>query len=200
MGRIGVRKVLPLIAAILAVPVTCARGSGQSYGIIHLLFSKPVTVCGITVDSSGSPVRGVRIAYVAVQGPLALMEPFTETNADGRFRFETLGPAIVFRKDGFESQFVRVSSGQIELRIVLKPAPVADVIPICQAGSHCASIGMFCLPRIKGVGIGNKEWDIDASERSFTVRTKFRHWQMIHGAGPSWGGPGPPSRDVLVFD
>ena len=105
---------------------------------------------------------------------------------------------MVFRKNGFESQFARVPSQQTDLRIVLKTAPATDAIPICRAGSDCVSVttGFFCLPNFKGVQIGNTGGGIDAFERSFTVRTASGRSQMIHGAGPSWGGPNPRSREV----
>lgn len=178
--------------ATLAV-VACTSSWGQSSGFVHLLYPDPITVSGTTVDSSGNPVQGVHIEHLAVRTPITIMEPSVETDANGRFRFDTVAPTTVFRKDGFDSQLVRVSGSQSELRIVLKVAPPRDAIPIRRAASGCVSVGgILCLPKIKGVQIGDIGGSVDAAERSFTVG----RWQMIHGAGPSWGGPNPRSQEV----
>jgi hypothetical protein len=126
------------------------------------------------------------------------MEISAETNAGGRFRFDTLAPAVVFRKDGFESQLARVPSQPTELRIVLKIAPMMEAVPICLADSNCVSVstGIFCLPKVAGIEIGNPGGSIDAFERLFSVHTASGHWQMIHGTGPSWGGATPRYREV----
>jgi hypothetical protein len=160
------------------------------------LYPTPVRVSGITVDSSGNPVQGVRIGHLAVRGQVSIESPSAETDAMGRFRFDTIGPAVVFRKDGFESQFARVSGGPTELRIVLKPAPAVEAVPVCRAASKCVSVrtGVLCLPKIKGVRTGDANTTLDTFERTFSVR--MGRWQMIHGAGTAWGGPDPRDEDV----
>jgi hypothetical protein len=192
------RIVLSPTVATLAVVFACTPSWGQSSGIVHLLSATPITVSGITVDSSGKPVQGVRIEHIAVRSQIGIVEPSAETDANGGFRFDTIAPAIVFRKNGFDSQFARIPGSQSELRIVLQAAPVKDAIPIRRTASECVSVttGILCLPKVKGVQIGNTGGSIDAFERSFTVRTASGPWQMIHGAGPSWGGPNPRSREA----
>src|ERR1700751_4009260 len=103
--------------ATLAVAVACTPSWGQSSGVVHLLYPAPITVSGTTVDSSGNPLRGVRIEHIAIRTSITVVEPSVETDANGRFRFDTVAPSAVFRKDGFESQLVKVPGSQGELRI-----------------------------------------------------------------------------------
>ena len=179
--------------ATLAFAFTCTPDWGQSSAIAQFLYPTPVTVSGVTVDSQGSPVQGVRIEHIYLQYQYATS---ATTDTGGRFRFETKAPAVVFRRDGFESQLVRVPSAQTELLIVLRAAPAMDAIPTRHACSDCVSVGVFCVPKIKGVQIGKMGGSIDAFERTFSVRTASGRWWMIHGAGPSWGGPNPRDHEV----
>lgn len=112
----------------------------------------------------------------------------------GRFQFKTRAPSIVFRRDGFESVFVRLATNNDTLRVRMVPAEATRPLPACEARVSCLSTGRLCFARVKGVGIGRIGGSIDASERVFNVhRGRF---QMIHGLGPSWGGPTPRDHDV----
>lgn len=177
----------------LAFGLASIPGWAQSSEVVQLLYSTPITVSGMAVDSAGEPVQGVRVEHLAARTQFNLLEPPAETDGSGRFRFDTIAPTAVFRKDGFESQLVKLSRSQNGLRIVLQAAPPMDSLPNRKTTSGCVSVtGIFCFPKIKGVHVGDIGGSIDAIERTFTVG----HSEMTHGTGPSWGGPEPRSSAV----
>jgi hypothetical protein len=120
-----------------------------------LLFPAPVHISGIAVDSEGRPIRGVLVEHLAVRNSVSTEEPLVETDADGRFSADTIAPAMVFRKSGFESQFARAPVSQTELRALMKPAPAMEEIPVLPKPKHSVSVGgILCLPKVKGVYAG----------------------------------------------
>jgi hypothetical protein len=152
-----------------------------------------VYVRGVVVDSAGSPIPDVSIDDIA-----AAFQTSTTTNGEGHFNFETRAPAIIFRKGGWKSQLVRLSSLSSEARVVLERGGEADPLPICSKKAYCVTTGgIFCLPKMRGVSVGDRPYTIDTFEREFTIESWFGPQRtMMHGTGTSWGGPEPRTQEI----
>jgi hypothetical protein len=163
-----------------------------------LFFPAPVTVSGVATDAAGRPIPGVRVEYLALPDELAAKATPVETDANGRFRFQTLGPAVVFRKEAYETQLVRIAAGQAELHVVMAPAPAPEQLPACAASPSCisAASGRLCLPKVRKVEVGPEEVSGTAMERAFTVQTPYGPRKMTYGAGSGAPGPNPRARDI----
>ena len=173
-----------------------------------------VQVRGIVLDSSGKALQDVEIDHLTED------DTHVMSQRDGRFRFKTYAPAVVFRKKGFESQLQRIPSHGGSLRVVLQMADDPEALPVCERGARCSLIlgdkGFFCLAKVDGVQENKGEWDTDAFEKQFVAQTPSGFASMTHGAGTSWGDATPPSwlvwrsvefrekrllaRDQVVFD
>src|SRR5215469_10219490 len=81
----------------------------------ELLRPEAIRLEGVVVDRDGKPIPGVHVDH---HGNL---RQTVSTDADGRFDFQTKAPAIVLRKEGYRSQFMR-TSGTVQTRIILDPA------------------------------------------------------------------------------
>jgi hypothetical protein len=150
-------------------------------------------VRGIVVDSAGQPIPDVRIDHIA------LTAAFVTGDSAGHFDFEAKGPSVVFRKKGWTSRFVPVSSLASDIRVVLNRASEPEPLPNCNKKERCgiAPHGNFCFPKVRGVGAGEGVPTIDTFEQQFSIRSWFGpDRSMLHGAAPSWGGPAPRSQEV----
>ena len=185
------------MAKLLVVPTICSAVRCQP-GFVHLLYSSPVTVLGVVMDADANPLKDVRIDHIAVRDRSRVIERSLQTDAAGRFNFKTIAPAIVFRKQAYKSQVARVSSRSREMRIIMTSAAPVDFVPPCNIEPKCFSVdgGGFCFPNSSDIEIGRVGGSVDASEREFVVQTGSGRFVLIHGAGPSWGGPLPRSGDV----
>jgi hypothetical protein len=161
-------------------------------GPAKLQLPHPIQVRGIVVDSAGDPIPDVRIDHIA------LTVAFATADSSGHFEFEAKGPSVVFRKNGWTSHLIRVSSSTGEIRVVLDRANDPTHLPVCSKRPHCVTTGgIFCLPKIKGVGVGDVPYSIDTVERQFTIASWFGPWRtMIHGTGTAWGGPEPRAQEI----
>jgi hypothetical protein len=131
-------------------------------------------ISGVVVDNGGTPVQGARIEH----GKTRVGQ---STDTDGRFEFETDAPAVVIRKAGFQSHFLR-TDGAEGARIMLDPAgPVAactlDTVP-----KHTVKTGQ----------------DIDYTSTATIVKTKDGQAALVCGRGPFWSFGVPP--DYLVWE
>ena len=156
-----------------------------------LLAPSPVRLSGVVMDKDGRPISDVWINHTGVR-----IEN-VKTDSHGRFDIETRAPAVVFRKDGFQSKYWRVS-GDGSLAVVLTgPAPRAKA---CRAFSSCATLkgfmSAFCLPKVSGVNVSKQGNDIDYGQRSFWVTTQSGKAGIQHAAGPMWGPGLPFDEDV----
>ncbi len=147
----------------------------------------PATLSGVVTDSDGKPLSNVWIYHTGVR-----VENI-RTNAQGHFEIVTRAPAIVFRKQGFQSKYMRVEESR-NLSIVLTgPAPLMKE---CGAWGRCLTLKGFrsslCLPKVRGVQSGKQGNDIDYGQRWFWFETKRGKAGLQHAAGPMWG-PGVPS-------
>jgi len=179
-----------LRSVVWLVAATLARSQD---GPVKLLLPHPALVRGVVVDSAGTLIPDVRIDHIA------LTADFAKADASGRFEFEAKGPSVAFRKGGWKSRLVQVSSLAGDIRVVLDRASWAEPFPNCIKKERCgtAPLGNFCFPKVHGVGAGDGVPTIDTFEQQFTIHS----WlgpdsTMLHGAAPSWGGPAPRSREV----
>ena len=142
-----------------------------------------VRLYGVVVDSAGEPLGDVRINHTGVRAETI------RTDLHGRFDIETSAPAVVFRKDGFQSRYWRVS-GDRELAVTLNAA--TSRAKECRAVSGCVSLkgflSTFCLPRVPGVNISKQNNDVDYGQRWFWIRTPGGKAGIQHASGLHWGG------------
>jgi hypothetical protein len=146
----------------------------------------PAQASGVVVDPAGDPIPGVRIDHTS------LTETSFLTDAEGRFEFDAQGPAVVFRKSGWKSQLVRMSNVSINARVALvRTNEAAEPLPTCFKNAHCVRTGgSFCLPKLRGISIGEIPFTIDAFERAFTISSwSGRSKTMLHGTGTAWEVP-----------
>jgi hypothetical protein len=154
------------------------------------MLPESVTLSGAVTDTTGKPLSDVWIYHsgVAVET--------IKTNAQGHFEIKTRAPAIVFRKDGFQSQYLRVAENR-HLSIVLTGSP-----PLRECGTwgRCLTLKGFrsslCLPRVHGVNAGKQGNDVDYGQRWFWFETKNGKVGIQHAAGPMWGGGFPSDQQV----
>ncbi len=153
-------------------------------------YAQPHLVRGVVVDQAGDPIPDVRIDH------LAITNAFAKTDSSGHFEFDARGPSVVFRKVRWRSVLVPVTDFG-ELRIVLGSANDPAPMPVCPRDPPCVSTGSFCVPKVTGLETGVLAHGIDAAERRFTIGGLFKTTaSMLHGSGPSWGGPQPDSRQI----
>ncbi len=79
-----------------------------------------------------------------------------KTDSKGRFDLETRAPAIVFRKDRFQSLYWRVAPGSgLSFTLTgITPSPATS----CRWFARCVSLqdgymGSFCFPNVAGVRV-----------------------------------------------
>ena len=181
---------------LLLLATTCGVTVAQDSSIAHLLSRTPFSVAGIVVDSTGTPIEGVRIAHSFLWN-LATLRPVT-TGKNGQFRLDTFAPAVVFRKEGWVAQRVAITGGKADLRVVLDPAAQPVAMEACVGKSRRYSVfgGIFYLPATKRIRAGHEDSSIDTFGREFTVKTRLGRGRLTHGAGTAWGGPEPRDREV----
>ena len=177
------RKIVSL--ALLLTPILGA----QAWKEYHL--PNPINFKGIVVDQNGQPVPDVRIDHTDE------MRILRRTDAKGAFDFEAIVPAVVFRKEGYQSVFVRTDSSN--LRIVMIGSPAAE-FPACPAGAKVDSISgwdaFFAFPKIKGVTASGPAQDIDYGARSYSIGSGKGARAIMHGSGPMWDFGMPPEANV----
>jgi hypothetical protein len=182
-----VNGVLLVIGFGIAAPIVAQDGPAK------FQLPTPVQVHGVVVDSAGDPIAEVRIDNIA------LPEDFAKADASGRFEFVARGPSVVFRKSGWTSRLVRVSSSTGNIRVVLERAGDPPPLRNCGKKEKCgtAPLGGFCFPKVRGVGAGNWVPTLDTLEQQFSIHSWFGlDRTMLHGAGPSWGGPQPRVQEI----
>jgi hypothetical protein len=152
-----------------------------------------IKLSGVVTDSEGTPLSGVRVDHTGTRSGII------QTDGQGHFEIETRAPAIVFRKNGFQSRYIRVANREkIALAITLTgPAPLAKE---CGPRPSCSSLryfgSAFCLPKIHGVNVGKQGNDIDYGQRSFWIGTSAGKIAVQHAAGPMWGSGLPLDEQV----
>jgi hypothetical protein len=155
-----------------------------------LMLPSRVTLAGIVLDSDGEPLAEVWIDHTGLPIENA------RTDLQGRFVLQTRAPAVVFRKDGFESKYLRVTQNR-NLLITLGPA---SRMKECEAFLKCVPLkgfmASFCLPKVPKVHVGKQGNDIDYGQRWFWVRTQSGKSGIQHAGGGMWGSGRPFDKDV----
>jgi len=157
-----------------------------------LLLPSPVRLRGLVVDSDGAPIPGVRIDHID------LTVAFATGDSSGHFDFEAKGPSVVFRKNGWTSRLVRVAGATGELRIVMEKVGDPVPLPICASKRRCVTAGdILCLPRVRGVGVGEPFPTIDTVELEFRIHSWFGPDRVMGlGSGSARGGPEPSAQRI----
>jgi hypothetical protein len=156
------------------------------------LLPQPRQLSGIVVDQQGRPIQAVSIKHtgeIPVRGH--------ETDAQGRFEFKTDAPAIVFRKEGYDSVFVR--NDVSDIRIVLNSSHPAEFHD-CQSTARLVSIdgwrASFAFQQIEEVTVSSQGRDIDYGARNYSIGKGKSARGIMHGSGPMWDFGTPSDFDV----
>ncbi len=157
----------------------------------RLLLPDFVHLQGTIVGPDGKALSGVAIGHTNYYTDIG------QPDAEGRFDLSTRAPAIVFRKEGYRSRYLRVErDASLEIRL----QPVDKALDLCSPSASCAplpeSLSEFCLPRVKGVRVGALVSDCDYVVRAFTVRTQAGRRGIGHASGVLWGSGLPHDEDV----
>jgi len=159
----------------------------------ELLLPEARTISGLAVDPDGKPISGVRVDHHGN------MRQTVSTDPEGRFQLQTKAPAIVLRKTGYRSRFIRTPAAA-QVRIVLEPVGSAEMPKFCSAASQCESIvgwqAEFCFPKVVGVEASPQGRDADYGIRSYIVKTGSGPVGIRHGSGPMWSFGMPVDTDV----
>jgi len=173
------RNAVTLRLAVFGFYAT-AMFHGQAYRALLLPEARQIT--GLVVEQSGKPIPEVHLVDLETWQQQVL------TAADGSFDLRTSAPAVVLRKAGYRSYFLRTASSPQQVRIVLEPAEPPGVLKECSARPACTSIAgwsaLFCLPTSKGVKANPQGQDIDYGIRTYVVRNPAGRVVLAHGAGP----------------
>jgi hypothetical protein len=145
------------------------------------------------MDAVGHPLADVWIDHAA------LTPAESKTDSQGRFKIETRAPAVVFRKGGFQSKYLRVGPGGEKPLVIILPGPAPQMTP-CDGAGRCLSLkyfgSAFCLPKIRGVHVSKEGNDIDYGCRSFWIAMPDGRVGVQHCSGPMWGSGLPADEDV----
>lgn len=119
--RVKVAKQLwaTAVTMLLAVIVGPAIGWAQD-----------ASIAGLVVDITGAPIAGARVAVLT--DPHERRLAAARSGADGRFVVAIVTPPVVLlvEKPGFAPRRVTAATQAQELRIVLEPAPVSEVLQV----------------------------------------------------------------------
>jgi len=156
-----------------------------------LLLPQEQKVSGQVLDSSGHPVGGASLQV------LNFPREKLSTDANGHFELTTRAPAVVVRKAGYKSAFVRTANSTV-VTITLDSSH--STITSCVNKSSCKVIvgfgGIFCLPRLNGIKVSKQGDDVDYGQRFFSVQSKDGLKSIWHGTGPTWDWGIPSNEDV----
>ncbi|MCX6604444.1 MAG: carboxypeptidase-like regulatory domain-containing protein [Acidobacteria bacterium] len=177
---------------VFAIGFLLAMGLGGQASK-DLLLSEARTINGLVVDQDNAPVKDALIFHAALDG-------VPSTNSQGRFRIATRAPAIVIRKAGYASAFLRTGdiAADDEMQLVLKP--ITRTLRAC-SGTEAfvtlegldASFRFAPMPQIQASEQGR---DVDYGIRSYLSKTPKGDRRIAHGSGPTWGGGWPLNPDV----
>jgi hypothetical protein len=136
-------------------------------------------ISGVVTNSSGRPIPEASVEHTVPPDKNILSDTF------GRFDLTTRAPAVVIRKVGFDSAFVRNNNSE-SIRIVLNPS--AGALPTCPSKPPCKTINgwgsTFCFPSIDGVKVSKQSHDIDYGMQIFSIPSTNAF--MRHGSGGNW--------------
>lgn len=152
--------------------------------LLQNLHLKPRTFSGTVRSRDGSPVANASIHHTGNRRSV------DRTHEYGRFAFVTDAPAVVVRKAGFQSVFLRLPEAGAELAVIAEQDS-GRMFPVCVQGKPWGLadfMAEFRFPRIRGVKATKQSNDVDYGARSYFVTTSSGRYGIQHGGGPMWGG------------
>ncbi len=150
------------------------------------LLPQALHVSGIVVDEAGLPVLNAAIDYTENRYP-------PSTDKQGRFQIDTRAPAIVIRRTGYRSVFMRTETAT-EQRVTLQSITTQPFRGCPSSGDYVGIEGWqawFRFSKIAGVSPSLQDQDIDYGYRYYSVKTSAGPKGVSQGAGPMWGGGRP---------
>jgi hypothetical protein len=181
---------MPLLSRFALCAALLGVALAQSPRERELMLPSAVRLSGVVTDSGGRPLSDVWVLHAGNE-----VRNMT-TDSQGRFDIRTRAPAVVFRKPGFQSQYLRVGGDrEVAISLAGPAAPMKE----CEAPSKLVSLGggsVFCLPRIPGVHVGEVGVDTDYAYRWFWFRTHPGKVGIEHAEGATWGTGLPFDEDV----
>ncbi|HSP70266.1 MAG TPA: hypothetical protein VLN48_21225 [Bryobacteraceae bacterium] len=172
---------------VAAMTMTAALLCAQAYR--DLLLPQARSVTGSVTDVDGKPIREARIDHSDNY------REAIQTDAAGKFAVRTRAAALVIRKAGYRSQWIRTADIS-ESPITLQPGDSNSQIRACPRTEPCDSINgwgaQFCFPRVAGVTADRQGQDIDYGIRGYSTGSAG----IRHGSGPLWSFGLPYDPDV----
>lgn len=172
---------------IAAVIITAGLLNAQAHR--DLLLPKGQSISGTVLDPDGKPIAGARIQHSNIRSATV------QTDAAGKFELQTPAPALVIRKAGYRSQWLRTTDSPT-VQIILQPSGLQ--IRACPRTEPCESItgwgAEFCFPRVPGVTASRQGQDIDYGIRGYVIDNSKAG--IRHGSGPLWSFGLPSDDDV----
>jgi hypothetical protein len=186
MRRVSAPQVnlLTILCSILL-----AHAIAFSQSRLPYLLPRSISLTGTVEDETGKPLQGVWIGH-------GNSKTGDTTDATGHFSLATQAPAIVFRKAGFDSKYVKLTADGA-LTILLHRSRFS--FPECAASDVCTYLGrtgQFCVPNIEGISVSGNNADIDYQTRLFSFKSGQQTTTLQHGAGPMWSFGIPLDREV----
>jgi hypothetical protein len=182
------RRLMFLLTFVLLLPLLMFAQM-LSRREADLLLPVEQRISGVVTDSSGRPIAEASVEHTVPPGKNILSDTF------GRFDVTTRAPAVVIRKVGFDSAFVRNKNAE-SIRVVLNPS--AGALPTCPSKPSCKTINgwgsTFCFPNIDGVKVSKQIHDIDYGMQIFSVPST--NVFIRHGSGGNWSFGIPEFEEV----
>lgn len=119
-------------------------GPGRTRENVRIELRDGGVVAGLVLDASGNPVADATVLAAARrsgrEGPDAPAEPAIRTDADGRFRFDTLraGPTVIAARSddaGGTASVEVVEGGRVDVEVRLEPAGAVEGTVVDGAGA-----------------------------------------------------------------
>jgi hypothetical protein len=182
------RKLIFVLTFVLVIPLLMFAQM-LSRREAALLLPVERRISGLVTDSSGRPIAEASVEHTVPPDKNIL------SDTSGRFDLTTRAPAVVIRKVGFDSVFVRNKNAE-SIRIVLDPS--AGALPICPSKPPCKTINgwgsTFCFPSIDGVKVSKQLHDVDYGMQIFSVPSTNAF--IRHGSGGNWSFGVPEFEEV----
>jgi hypothetical protein len=161
---------------------------------LDLLLPETTHVVGMAVDQDGNPVLRASIDYT--------YGGHWGTGLTGRIELDTRAPAVVIRKEGYRSAFMRTQQAG-EVHVTMEKLTETPPIPSCSGAADVEGIdgwaALFQFPRIPGVIASPQGADADYGARSYYIETKEGRRGIRHGSGVLWGSGMPMDQVVWQF-
>ena len=174
--------------ALAGVLIAAVSGSAQSWRSSELRERKHIE--GTVLDQRGAPIADASIDDAARWAH--------RTDSAGRFDIETKTPVFVIRKEGFQSERVRILDATM-LRVTLRRLEEKRSLPVCSEektlGITDRSTGLR-FPKIANVRASRQGHDVDYSARNYYVKTPRGAKGILHGKGRSWSWGIPNDSEV----